>query len=72
MIRFRVVTRTSNYSVFEMGQQPCEEAFQEGEGWFLLIENLEALEKFIRKYGEVVISMTEKTNFLEIYDDYRE
>jgi hypothetical protein len=70
MIRFRV-TRTSDCSVNE--QQPsCEEAFQDGEGWFLLIENLEALEKFIRKYGDVVISMTEKTNFLEIYDDYRE
>ena len=69
MIRFRV-TRTSNYSVYE--QQPCEEAFQDGKGWFLLIESLEALEKFIHKYGDVVISMTEKTNFLEIYDDYRE
>ena len=41
MIRFRV-TRTSNYSVYE--QQPCEEAFADGEDWFLLIENLEALE----------------------------
>ena len=71
MIRFRV-TRTSNYSVYEMDQQPCEEAFADGEGWFLLIESLEALEKFIRKYGDVVISMTEKANFLEIYDDYRE
>jgi len=55
-----------------MAKKPCEEAFADGEGWFLLIENLEALEKFIRKYGDVVISMTEKTNFLEIYDDYRE
>lgn len=71
MIRFRV-TRTSNYSWSNMDQQPCEEAFANGEDWFLLIENLEALEKFIRKYGSVVISMTEKTNFLEIYDDYRE
>lgn len=41
MIRFRV-TRTSNYSVYEMDQQPCEEAFADGEGWFLLIESLEA------------------------------
>ena len=71
MIKFGV-TRTSDRSVYEMAQKPCEEAFQDGEGWFLLIENLEALEKFIRKYGDVVISMTEKTNFLEIYDDYRE
>ena len=54
-------------------QQPCEEAFEDDERWFLLIESLEALEKFIRKYGSVVIHMTEKgTNFLEIYDDYRE
>ena len=71
MIRFRV-TRTSNYSLCDMDQQPCEESFQDGEDWFLLIESLEALEKFIRKYGDVVISMTEKANFLEIYDDYRE
>lgn len=71
MIRFRV-TRTSDRSVYEMAQKPCEGAFADGERWFLLIENLEALEKFIRKYGDVVISMTEKTNFLEIYDDYRE
>ena len=71
MIRFRV-TRASNYSVYEMDQKPCEEVFADGEGWFLLIENLEALEKIIRKYGDVVISMTEKTNFLEIYDDNRE
>ena len=68
MIRFRV-TRTSMYE----DEQPCEEAFADGEGWFLLIENLESLEKFIRKYGSVVIHMTEKyDNFLEIYDDYRE
>ena len=67
MIKFRV-TRTSMYE----DEQPCEEAFEDDERWFLLIENLEALENFIRKYGDVVISMTEKTNFLEIYDDYRE
>ena len=68
MLKF-IVLRTSRFS----DEQPCEEAFEDDGRWFLLIENLEALEKFIRKYGSVVIRMTEKgTNFLEIYDAYRE
>ena len=74
MIRFRV-TRTSNeYSLYNVLNQPCDEAIKYGDGpWVVLIEDLEALVKFVRKYGDSVLSVSEEGDcFLEIYDDQRE
>lgn len=47
----------------------------EAEGWFVDLADYDALIAFIRKYGDVVISVWSYNHDLmeiEIYDDYRE
>ena len=59
------VTRTSDWADAE---KPCEEAVPIGDKWYVDINSLEDLMAFIGRHGKVVV----RSNWIEIYDDYRE
>ncbi len=48
---------------------PCEEAKFEDDFWFVEIEKLEDLQRFVATHGDCIV----KDGYeIEIYDDYRE
>lgn len=70
-----IVKRTSRG--FDTDIQPCEEAFQgKDDKWYIKIESLEELLKFVERHKEVVIYpdwiFGSKLFIIEIYDTYRE
>ena len=74
-MRFKI-TRTSGW----YNNPPCKEAYTLPEEydprawyqtWYIDINSLDELIKFVDKYGEIVVS-TENDPYIEIYDTYRE
>jgi hypothetical protein len=66
-----IVSRTSLWKE----EKPCEEAYKEGERWFVDIRNLKELLCFIDKHGKCIISKhiyNKEVMEIEIYNDYGE
>jgi predicted RNA-binding protein associated with RNAse of E/G family len=74
-MRFKI-SRTSGWD----NDPPCKEAYTLPEEynpkdhyhkWYIDINSLDELIKFVDKYGDIVVS-TENDPYIEIYDTYRE
>lgn len=68
MVRF-YITRSSIRSYDRKGRRPCEEAYKNDKGeWIVDFQTLDELVAFAEKHQEIVLS----SESIEIYDDYRE
>lgn len=66
-------SKGKNHKVTKDGYITRQE--EDRETWMVEINSLEELLKFQKKYGELVLShsyLDDKTNSIEIYNDYRE
>jgi hypothetical protein len=58
------ISRASDYS----GNSPCPSAIKEDGSYFITINTLEDLMKFVKENGEIVLD----DESIKIYDDYLE
>jgi hypothetical protein len=54
------------------GVQGIKRRLGDVRAWFIRLDTLDDLMAFIREHGEVVMGYEDGTQFIEIYDNYRE